>query len=165
MSILVLQSSWWGRESWLLCLICLPVVSWWLSGSSSRCHRVVCSLWLWYFLIIFIYYFWSRFPFWHYNDVRVFQKKPSKKWCFIRFVNKQLDLIAGWLKLKERHYIYKALGVMTSHRLLKPQSLRFFVDVILVCVCVCVWGGGDGCNISTLSGFDLIFDVPPTTFQ
>ena len=38
LSILVLQSSWWGRESWLLCLICLPGVSWWLSGSSSRCH-------------------------------------------------------------------------------------------------------------------------------
>ena len=47
MSNLVLQSSWWGRESWLLCLICLPGVSWWLSGSSWRCHRVVCSLWLW----------------------------------------------------------------------------------------------------------------------
>ena len=31
MSILVLQSSWWGRESWLLCLICLPGVSWWLA--------------------------------------------------------------------------------------------------------------------------------------
>ena len=59
MSILVLQSSWWGRESWLLCLICLPGVSWWLSGSSSRCHGVVCSLWLWYFLIILIYYFWD----------------------------------------------------------------------------------------------------------
>ena len=29
-----------------------PGVLWWLSGSSSRCHRVVCSLWLWYFLII-----------------------------------------------------------------------------------------------------------------
>ena len=57
MSILVLQSSWWGRESWLLCLICLPVVSWWLSGSSSRCHGVVCSLWLWYFLVILTYYF------------------------------------------------------------------------------------------------------------
>ena len=53
MSILVVQSSWWGRESWLLCLICLPGVSWWLSGSSSRCHGVVCGLWLWYFLIIF----------------------------------------------------------------------------------------------------------------
>ena len=59
MSILVLQSSWWGRESWLLCLICLPGVSWRLSGSSSRCHGVVCSLWLWYFLIILTYYLWS----------------------------------------------------------------------------------------------------------
>ena len=57
MSILVLQSSWWGRESWLLCLICLTGVLWWLSGSSSRCHGVVCSLWLWYFLIILTYYF------------------------------------------------------------------------------------------------------------
>ena len=51
MSILVLQSSWWGRESWLLCLICLPGV-WWLSGSSSRCHGVVCGFWLGYFLIV-----------------------------------------------------------------------------------------------------------------
>ena len=57
MSILVLQSSWWGRESWLLCLICLPGFSWWLSCSSSRCHGVVCGLWLWYFLIILTYYF------------------------------------------------------------------------------------------------------------
>ena len=36
----------------------LPGVLWWLSGSSSRCHGVVCSLWLWYFLIILTYYFW-----------------------------------------------------------------------------------------------------------
>ena len=57
MSILVLQSSWWGRESWLICIKCLPGVSWWLSGSSSRCHGVVCSLWLWYILIILTYYF------------------------------------------------------------------------------------------------------------
>ena len=61
MSILVLQSSWWGRESWLLCLICLPGVPWWMSGSSSRCHRVVCGLWLWYFLIILTYYFYTAF--------------------------------------------------------------------------------------------------------
>ena len=33
MSILVLQSSWCGREGWLLCLICFPGVSGWLSGS------------------------------------------------------------------------------------------------------------------------------------
>ena len=60
MSIQVLQSSWWGRESWLLCLICLPGVLWWLSGSSSRCHGVVCSFWLWYFLIILSYYFLKK---------------------------------------------------------------------------------------------------------
>ena len=36
-----------------------PRVSWWLSGSSSRGHEVVCGLWLWYmyFLIILSYYF------------------------------------------------------------------------------------------------------------
>ena len=32
-------------------------MSWWLSGS-SWCHGAVCSLWLWYFLIILTYYFW-----------------------------------------------------------------------------------------------------------
>ena len=32
MSIVALLSSWWGRESWLLCLICLPGVLWWLGG-------------------------------------------------------------------------------------------------------------------------------------
>ena len=57
MSILVLQSSWWGRESWLFCFVCLPGVSWWLGGSSLRCHGVVCGLWLWYFQTIITYYF------------------------------------------------------------------------------------------------------------
>ena len=47
-----MQSSWWGRESWLLCFICLRGVSWLLCDSSSRCHGLVCSLWLWYYLII-----------------------------------------------------------------------------------------------------------------
>ena len=46
MSILVMQ----------LCLVCRPGVSWLLSGSSSRCHGFVCSLWLLYFLIILTYY-------------------------------------------------------------------------------------------------------------
>ena len=45
---------------WWLCLICLPGVSWWLSGSSLRRHGVVCGLWLWYFLIILTYYFCNR---------------------------------------------------------------------------------------------------------
>ena len=40
MTILAWQSSLWGRESWLLCFICLPGVSWWLSGSSSWSLRL-----------------------------------------------------------------------------------------------------------------------------
>ena len=63
MSILVLQSSWWGSKSWLLCLVCLSGVSWWLCGSYSPCHGFVCCLWLWYFLIILTYYFLgSEYP-------------------------------------------------------------------------------------------------------
>ena len=65
MSILVLQSSWWGRESWLLYFVCFPGVSWLLCGSSSRWHGFVCSLWLWHFLIIltiFFYSIWSDEP-------------------------------------------------------------------------------------------------------
>ena len=42
---------------WLLCFVCLPGVSWLSCGSSSRCRGFVCSLWLWYFLIILTYYF------------------------------------------------------------------------------------------------------------
>ena len=56
-SILVLQSSWWGKGGWFLYLVCLPGVWWLLCGFSSRCHGVVCSLWLRYFLIRLIYYF------------------------------------------------------------------------------------------------------------
>ena len=58
MFILVLQSSWWGRErerereSWLLCLVCLPGVSLLLCGYFSQCHGFVCSLWLWYSLYL-----------------------------------------------------------------------------------------------------------------
>ena len=58
MYIPVLRSSWWGRESSLLCLVCLPGVSWWLCGSSSRSHGFFCGLWLWVFLIILTYCFW-----------------------------------------------------------------------------------------------------------
>ena len=54
LSILVLQSS------QLVAL--LYGVSWLLCGSSSRCHGFVCSLWLWYFLIILTYYLWSSYP-------------------------------------------------------------------------------------------------------
>ena len=68
-SILELQSSRWGRESWLLCLICLPGVSWWLNRFSSRCHGVVCGLWLWYFLIILIYFYYVPWTFWNKEEI------------------------------------------------------------------------------------------------
>ena len=32
-----------GGGGWLLSFNCLPGVTWWLGGSSSRCHGVVCS--------------------------------------------------------------------------------------------------------------------------
>ena len=38
-----------GKRELVACLVCLPGVSWWFSGSSSRCHGFVCGLWLWYF--------------------------------------------------------------------------------------------------------------------
>ena len=93
MSILVLQSSWWGRESWLLCLICLPGVSWWLSGSSSWCHGVVCSLGLWYFLIILTYYFFIQVSGRNSSvlQIRVRNRKlfflfpnPKNIWCWLK---------------------------------------------------------------------------------
>ena len=59
-------SSRWGRESWLLCLVCLPGVLWLLCGSSSRCHGFACSLWLWYFLIILAYNIWQEVFFIYY---------------------------------------------------------------------------------------------------
>ena len=79
-SILILQSSWWGRGSWLLCLTCLPGVSWWLSGSSSRCHGVVCGLWLWYFLIILTNFFYSLM--WSFPDSGgIYQQQQHTIWA------------------------------------------------------------------------------------
>ena len=97
-SLLVLQSSWLGRESWLLGLICLPGVPWWLSGSSSQCHRVVCGLWLWYFLIILSYYFsWSPagkgLTFWH-----------SCMWCFLVFMS--LSRVVSCVRCDTWFYIF-----------------------------------------------------------
>ena len=84
----VLQSSRWGRESWLICLICLPVVSWWLSGSSSRCHEVVCGLWLCYFLIIFIYYLLKCIC----NFVTQFLIQSESEWSIVYIEGSQVIL-------------------------------------------------------------------------
>ena len=51
-SFLVLQSSWRGWESWLLCFYCFSDVLLLLMfcGSYSWCRGLVCSLWLWHLL-------------------------------------------------------------------------------------------------------------------
>ena len=49
-----------GKRELVVCFVCLIGVSWLLCGSSSRYHGFVCSLWLWYILIIITYYFWAR---------------------------------------------------------------------------------------------------------
>ena len=63
---------------------CLPGVSWWLSGSSSRCHVVVCSLWLWFFLIILTYYLCVLIHIWTKGEVGapLNRFKPSSKIFF-----------------------------------------------------------------------------------
>ena len=56
--ILVLQSFWRGRESWLLCFYCPTDVLLlkMFCGYSSRCYGLICSVWLWYFLVILTYF-------------------------------------------------------------------------------------------------------------
>ena len=125
MFILVLQSSWWDRESWLLCLVCPSGVSWLLCGSSSWCHGFVCSLWLWYFLIILTFYLlllyqlmhvwvlrtgfglgcatsWSPFMLFWFKAVPVWYAS----WHHVMLTAKQaLCLLASWLV-----YIVVCLG-------------------------------------------------------
>ena len=107
--LLVLQSSWWGRESWLLCLICLPGVSWWLGGSSSRCHGVVCSLWLCYFLIILTYYFGNEplyyFGIWCLNSSFNIRFSQFQKNSFMKGYKCFMSLKFGLQVLLESCYI------------------------------------------------------------
>ena len=55
MPFLVLQSSWWGRESRLLCFYCLLDVLLLFCCSSSWCRGLDCSVSLWICLIILTY--------------------------------------------------------------------------------------------------------------
>ena len=58
LKLMRLQSSCWGRGSWLLYFICLPDVLLLLVFCvfSKRCHGLVCIVWLWYFLAILSYF-------------------------------------------------------------------------------------------------------------
>ena len=98
-SFLVLQSSWRGRVSWLLCFNCLPDVLWLLvfCDSSSQWCRLVCSVWLWYFLMIFacflLFTFYKVQPDTH-NALKPVLSRHSKRRPKIGFQNR-LSLNAG----------------------------------------------------------------------
>ena len=66
-SFLILQSSWRGRGCWSLWFNCFLDTLWLLvsCGSFSRCQGLVCSVWLWYFLITLAYYFFSSVSIWN----------------------------------------------------------------------------------------------------
>ena len=136
MSVLVLQSSWWGRESWLLCLICLPGVSWWLSGSSSRCHGVVCGLWLWYFLIILTYYFssllyeYSHFLTTLFDNTHIFAQIFSSETKIVIFICK-LCLQTANRVYKNQRTVYEYVNILFN---------QVYEWVIFIAVQVNDWG-------------------------
>ena len=107
---LVLQSSWWGRESWLLYFNCLSDVLWLLvlCGSSSRCRGWVCSVWLWYFLIILIYFLVIH--------KRILLEKPNfgtKKFL--------MDLLWKWIHTLSVLFTYKK-KFWSGHRKVNRES-------------------------------------------
>ena len=55
---LVLKSSGWGRESWVLYFCCVLNAMFLLSffGPSSRCRGLVCSMYLWHSLVVLTYF-------------------------------------------------------------------------------------------------------------
>ena len=80
------------RESWKLCLVCLPGVSCLFCGHSSQCHGFVCSLWLWYFPIILTYYFWVSF-------MRTAMAFASLHICLVLSEpSSQFKILMWWLK-------------------------------------------------------------------
>ena len=105
MSILVLQSSWWGKESWLLCLWC---------GSSSRCHKFVCSLRLWYFLIILTYHFYMLHTLQVYH-IWCFSIENQRVYCIlcIEIIPQQktyritLDILCDIVQRSKTQKVYK----------------------------------------------------------
>ena len=84
-----------GKRELVACLICLPGVSWLLSGSSSRCHGVVCGLWLTYFLIILtIFNIGEARAKWYMgqNDAVQFFKRWCDIWRFLLQQNARFEI-------------------------------------------------------------------------
>ena len=143
-----MKSSWWGRESWLLCWICLPGVSWWLSGSSSRCYGFVCGcLWLWYFLIILTYYFWSSIV----DELFEISVKFPKGNDLTEVINgyKRFGFPNFWGKIDGRHILIIALSEHHVDNMnCKGRSLRYHAVGTFSPICT-----SDGLDSCTAPGF------------
>ena len=53
----LIKENWTKRAGCFSLFVFLVSSSWLLCGSFAPCHGFICSLWLWYFLIILTYYF------------------------------------------------------------------------------------------------------------
>ena len=73
-----------------------------LCGSSSRCHRLVCNLWLWYFLIILTYYF---------GVIKISKKTLNFQDCTCSYNKVKLLLTCNTFKA-QIVLIYKVIRIM-----------------------------------------------------
>ena len=80
-------------------------VSWWLGGSSSRCRGVVCSLSLWYFLIVLTYYF------------RISSHDPhnEKGWHRKTILSGKMLFLCGIAVEDEKHFVMEC-DSLSTHR-------------------------------------------------
>ena len=122
-SFLVFQSSWRGRESWLICFCSLTVLLM-FCDSSSRCWGMVCGVWLWYFQIILFF-----------TEVEIFQNPVcnylSGFWCSWLCINK--DRI--WSKnLVSNIHLSHLLAEAVVH-----SKKGIMVLLVQCCLRLCVW--------------------------
>ena len=125
MSILVLQSSWWVGESCLICSICLPGVSWWLIGSSSRSHGVVCSLRLWNFLIILIYYFCCRYRLILQNICQLILRGPNAIVLCILIAIRGIEAL-----VEPQHHFHSSVHTSQTDNQLQHQIMYLLVPYL-----------------------------------
>ena len=117
----ILQSAFdyrsWRYEPWWNCTVwfwsVLLATSWLLCGSSSRCNGFVCSLWLWYFLII---------------NTNYFQNISTNKWDVNNCCKKSYRLIWKW-----------GGWVLMSCIWSGPLGFNCWISLALVSSCIYFW--------------------------
>ena len=117
-SFLALQLWWWERERCLLYFelssLCFVTVI----GAFSQCHWMVCSVWLWYFLLILTYIL----PIWlAYNSKEV--NNVNHFYTFRLFITLHIPKL---VKLPVRRPIYARWNVRLLHISLKSAFYTLF---------------------------------------